>query len=66
MPSQTSVRIGLGIGAVMIGLGLYIGARTLVGGTTPLTGTRWLDLAFAVFFVLRGALQVQRWRRATG
>jgi len=63
MPSPASVSIGLAIGAVMIGLGLYIGARTLAGGATPLTGTRWLDLAFAVFFILRGALAVQRWRR---
>lgn len=64
MPSPTSIRIGLAIGVVMIGIGLYIGARTLVGTAVPLTGTRWLDLAFSVFFILRGALQVQRWRRA--
>ncbi len=48
----------------MIAIGVYIGARSLLHPGVPITGTRWLDLAFAFFFVARGALQVQRWRRA--
>lgn len=64
MPSPTSARVGLGIGAVMIALGLYIGARSLAGAAAPLTSQPWLDLAFAFFFIVRGGLQVRRWQNA--
>ena len=56
--------VGLAIGAVMAGLGVFIALRLLVLHREPLTGTGVLDLAFAVFFVLRGALQYRRWRLA--
>jgi hypothetical protein len=56
--------IGLGIGAVMAGLGVYIGARVLMTSAPPLTGRTGLDLAFAVFFIARGGLQYRRWRLA--
>ena len=49
--------IGLGIGAIMAALGVYIALRALMSGGTPLTGTLGLDLAFAVFFIARGGLQ---------
>ncbi|MEP7384393.1 MAG: hypothetical protein ABI910_22135 [Gemmatimonadota bacterium] len=64
MPSPITARIGLGIGGLMIAIGVFIGARSLLGSRAPLTGTLWLDLAFAFFFVARGALQLQRWQRA--
>jgi hypothetical protein len=48
----------------MAALGVFIALRLLVLDREPLTGTRGLDLAFAVFFVLRGALQYRRWRLA--
>lgn len=63
--SGSAARIGLGIGAVMAGLGVYIAARVLAFGAPPLTGQRWLDVAFAFFFVARGGLQYWRWRQAT-
>ncbi|MEO6444899.1 MAG: hypothetical protein ABIZ91_08140 [Gemmatimonadaceae bacterium] len=58
-----SARIGIAIGAVMVGLGAYIAARTLFMDGAPVTGQRWLDLAFAFFFIVRGAMQYARWRR---
>lgn len=64
MPSSANARIALAIGVTMIALGLYIGGRSLAGAATPLTSKPWLDVAFAVFFVVRGALQVRRWRQA--
>jgi len=64
MASPTSARIGLGIGAVMIALGVYIGARSIAGPAAPLTSKPWLDLAFAFFFIVRGGLQVRRWQQA--
>lgn len=63
MPSLTTARIGLAIAAVMIGIGMYLGTRAGFGVQTPVTGSRGLDVAFAIFFVARGALQVQRWRK---
>jgi hypothetical protein len=48
----------------MIAIGLYIGGRLVLGHGAPITGTTGLDVAFAFFFTARGALQVQRWRRA--
>ncbi len=64
MPSPTTTRIGLGIGALMIAMGVYIAGRLVLAHGAPITGTTGLDVAFAVFFTARGALQVQRWRRA--
>lgn len=56
--------VGLAIGGVMAALGVFIALRVLVLGRPPVTGTFGLDIAFAVFFVLRGALQYRRWRLA--
>ncbi len=62
--SASTAAIGLMIGGVMTGLGVWIAVRLLVMRTTPLTGTFALDLAFAVFFVARGLIQYRRWRLA--
>lgn len=63
MPSLATARIGLAIAAVMIGIGMYLGVRAAFGVQGPLTGNRGLDVAFSFFFIVRGAMQVQRWRR---
>lgn len=63
--SGAAARFGLGIGAVMAALGVFLALRLLAFGAPPVTGQRWLDLAFAFFFVARGALQYRRWRQAT-
>ena len=65
-PPPASARLALVIGGVMTLLGLYIAARVLLTEAPPLTGTLALDLAFAVFFVARGALAYARFRRAQG
>ncbi len=59
-----SATLGLGIGAVMTALGIWIGLRALTTEDAPLTGSLGLDLAFAVFFIARGGLQYRRWRLA--
>ena len=59
-----SARVGIGIGAVMVGLGVFIIARLLLAGRAPLTGKSWFDGAFGVFFIVRGVVQYGRWRRS--
>ena len=49
----------LAIGLVMMALGSYIALRPLWAGTRPLSSSRWLDLAFAAFFLLRGWMNVR-------
>lgn len=55
--------IVLVIGLIMVGLGAYIALRLLWMGGAPMTGTRWLDLAFGAFFAFRGALNIRSARR---
>lgn len=54
-------------GAVMILLGAFIALRPLWAGPRPLSNSRWLDVAFAAFFLLRGLMNVRgaRKQRAT-
>jgi hypothetical protein len=59
-PRSTFVLV---LGLLMIALGLYVAIRPLVAPGPPLTGARWLDVAFAVVFLLRGAMNVQSARR---
>ncbi len=47
---------GLALGALMVGLGLYVVLRLMATAGRPLTGRLWLDVAFAVFFLVRGGL----------
>lgn len=63
-PLRTA-NIGLAIGAVMAALGLFLALRLVAFDAPPVTGQFWLDLAFALFFMARGALQYRRWRHAT-
>jgi hypothetical protein len=60
--ADTRQKVGLAIAAVMGGLGVYIGVRSLFTQQPPLTGRAWLDLGFAFFFVARAALQYRRSR----
>ena len=48
--------LGLVIGAVMVGLGIFVIVRLLAMDLRPLTGRIWLDFAFAALFLLQGAL----------
>lgn len=65
MSAPRTAHVGLAIGAVMAALGAFLALRLLVFGAAPVTGQSWLDIAFAFFFVARGALQFRRWRQAT-
>lgn len=65
MNAPPASRVGLVIGAVMAALGAFLALRLVAFGAPPVTGQSWLDIAFAFFFVARGALQYRRWRQAT-
>ena len=54
--------LSLVIGVVMVGLGSYIALHPL-WSRAPVTGNRWMDVAFAVFFLLRGGLYLRGLRR---
>jgi hypothetical protein len=51
--------IALVLGVVMIGLGAFLAVRPLLPGQRALTGSRWFDAAFALFFLLRGWMNVR-------
>lgn len=53
------------VGALMILIASWIAIRPLVGQPHPITGTRVLDLAFALFFAVRGAMNVRTALRAS-
>ena len=55
--------IGAAISAIMILLGVFVAGRLLVRPEVPLTGTAVLDIAFALFFIARGALFFWTMRR---
>ena len=55
--------LGLVIGAVMVGLGIFVIVRLLAMDLRPLTGRIWLDFAFAALFLLRGGMYLARSRR---
>ena len=59
----TRARIVIAIGVVMVALGAYIALRPLWAGPRPLSASRWLDMAFAAFFMLRGWMNVRTGRR---
>lgn len=52
-------RFLLALGAILIGIGVYLAMRPLVGTGAPITSSRWLDMAFAVFFLIRGVMNVR-------
>ena len=52
-------KVVLAIGAVMMALGGYVALRPLWAGPRPLTASRWLDMAAAAFFLLRGWMNVR-------
>lgn len=43
------------LGVLLVGLGIYVAVRSYLG-PGPLTGSRFLDVAFAVVFIIRGAM----------
>jgi uncharacterized membrane protein HdeD (DUF308 family) len=51
--------LGLVIGVILVGLGLFIAVRPLLTHNAVLTSARWLDLTFAVVFMLRGVINIR-------
>lgn len=51
--------ITLVLGVVMFGLGLFVAVRPLWTHNSVVTGARWLDMTFALVFMLRGVLNVR-------
>lgn len=47
------------LGVTMFAIGLYVAVRPLWTHNSVVTGARWLDIAFAAVFMLRGALNVR-------
>ena len=62
--SRTRYRIVLVIGVAMMALGAFIALRPFWVGPVPLSSSRWIDMAFAAFFLLRGLMNVRGARRA--
>jgi len=59
-------KLRLVLGWVMIALGLYVAAHPLWSHARPVTTSRWLDMAFAAVFLLRGAMNLRGVRRVKG
>jgi hypothetical protein len=59
------VKIGVGavISGIMFALGVFVAVRLLVRPGEPLTGSVAVDIAFALFFMARGALYFWTMRR---
>ena len=51
--------LSLVLGAVLVGLGCFIGVRPLFTHNAVLTQARWLDIAFALVFMIRGAMNIK-------
>jgi uncharacterized membrane protein HdeD (DUF308 family) len=57
--------VTLVLGVIMFAIGLFVAIRPLWTHNAVLLGARWLDLAFAVVFMLRGVINVRTARRAS-
>jgi len=53
------------LGAVLIGLGTYVAVRPLWAPHSTVTPSRFLDVAFAAVFILRGFVNVRSALRAS-
>lgn len=60
--ADTRRRAALVIGAVMVAIGLAVIVRLVIVRASA-TPSLWLDGAFALFFIARGALNIQSARR---
>jgi hypothetical protein len=62
----SSARTGFAllIGVVMVIFGAFIALRPVFVHGPPLTPSRWLDVVFALFFLLRGSMNIRAARRA--
>ena len=47
------------LGALMFALGVFVAVRPLWTHGAAVTGARWLDVTFALLFMLRGCMNVR-------
>ena len=47
------------LGVALCALGLFVALRPLFTHFAVLTGARWLDVAFAFVFLVRGAMNIK-------
>ena len=59
--ANTTIKLVLGL--IMIVLGAIVALRPLYAPGRSLTGSPWMDMAFAVLFLLRGVMNVRSARR---
>ena len=53
------------VGVILLIFGAFIALRPLFAHGQPLTPSRWLDVVFALFFLVRGVMNVRSARRAS-
>jgi uncharacterized membrane protein HdeD (DUF308 family) len=51
--------VTLVLGVIMFLIGFFVAVRPLLTHNAVLLGARWLDLAFAAVFMLRGVINVR-------
>ena len=51
--------MALVLGVIMFAIGLFVAIRPLWSHNAVLLGARWLDLTFALVFMLRGVINVR-------
>lgn len=51
--------IGMILGAIMFGIGLFVAIRPLLTHDGVLLGSRFLDIVFAAVFMLRGVINIR-------
>jgi hypothetical protein len=54
------------LGVVLFALGAFVALRPLFTHWAVLTGARWLDMAFALVFMVRGVFNVRSALRLRG
>ena len=54
------------LGVVMVALGAWLLVSAFLLRRGPVTSSIWLDLAFALFFILRGGMTLRSGRRHAG
>lgn len=53
------IKVILLLGVIQVGVGVFIATRPLIGAGAPLTNSRLLDMAFAAYFLIRGAMNLR-------
>ena len=64
-----AARFSLSVGAIMIALGVLVALAPLLAPVVlhrpSITPSRWLDMVFALFFIVRGVMNVRLAQRQT-